>query len=441
MRRGWVAVTAASLVVLTACSGGSGHSAPAAAAEAVSPTDPAKVSGEITVLTNRTDQLSDGTLKNYAAEFNKTYPNVTVKFEAITDYEGEVKIRMNTENYGDVLLIPNNVPITEYAEFFSPLGDAADLSKTYQWTDYATVAGKVYGIANYGTASGFVYNKTVWKQAGLTDWPTTQAQFVDDLKAIKAKTQATPYYTNYHDGWPLQQWSNAIGSASCDPAAKDALAKDTSPWSSGKDLNAIDSLLYTTVNSKLTEADPTTTNWENSKTLMGTGKVATMFLGSWAVPQMQAAAKTAGQSPDSIGFMPFPQAGADGKLCTVVQPDYKYAVNVHSKHKDASRAWLDWYINKSGSAQAEQAISSVKGTALPSDLQPFEQQGVKMIGQNQTQAATVSKIDKGSEIGLDSPDYRQKLVDIARGAGSGDQNSYFADLNKKWAASQQTVTG
>ena len=64
------------------------------------------MSGTITVLTHRTDLVQDGTMKKYAAEFNKTYPKVKVEFEALTDYEGEVKIRMNTENYGDVLHDP-----------------------------------------------------------------------------------------------------------------------------------------------------------------------------------------------------------------------------------------------------------------------------------------------------------------------------------------------
>ncbi|RKE17823.1 ABC transporter substrate-binding protein [Streptomyces sp. TLI_171] len=434
MRRGWVAVAAATMVVLTACSsngGGSASSVPTVNS------DPTKVTGTITVLTNRTDQLGDGTLDKYAAEFNKTYPNVKVKFEGMKDYEGEVKIRMNTENYGDVLPIPSDLSIAQFPTFFSPLGDSAELSKQYQWTDYATVSGKVYGIANYGTVTGFVYNKKVWADAGVTAWPKTPEEFLADLKAIKAKGQATPYYTNYHDGWPLRQWTDAIGSPSCNPGAKDAMATTATPWTAGNDLHTIDSLVYSIVNQKLSEDDPTTTNWDNSKTLLGTGKIGSMYLGSWSVSQMRDAAAKAGASADDIGYMPFPST--TGKPCTVLQPDYKYAINKHSKSQEAARAWIDWYINKSGSAQNEQGISSVKGAELPSTLKPFTEQGVQMIGQNQEKLATVKKIDKGAEINLDAPDYRQKLVDIARGAASGDQNSYFAELNKKWSESQKTV--
>jgi len=54
------------------------------------PADPTKVSGDITVLTHKTDLAADGTLDRYAAEFNKIYPKVHVKFEAISAYEDDV---------------------------------------------------------------------------------------------------------------------------------------------------------------------------------------------------------------------------------------------------------------------------------------------------------------------------------------------------------------
>ncbi|GJF34731.1 sugar ABC transporter substrate-binding protein [Kitasatospora sp. NE20-6] len=435
MRRGWLTVAAATMTVLTACSSsGSGSSSVAAA-----PSDPAQVSGDITVLTNRTDLVQDGTLKKYAAEFQKLYPGVKVAFEGLTDYEGETKIRMNTESYGDVLLIPNSLSVSQYPTFFAPLGDTS-LADTFDYTDHATVGNKVYGIANIGVANGFVYNKTVWAQAGITEWPTTPEQFIEDLKAVKAKTGAIPYYTNYKDGWPLTNWTNALGSPSCSAGARDELATTPQPWTAGKDLHTADKLLFDIVHEKLSEPDPTTSNWENSKTLIGSGKVGSMWLGSWAVSQMQAAAKAAGQDPSTIGFMPFPTQ-SDGHFCSVLRPDYQYAVNVHSKHKEAARAWLDWFITKSGSAAAEGSISSVKGTALPDSLKPFQDKNVRFVPESQNRIEAVNKIDKASEIGITSQDYRQRLMDVARGAAGGDADSFFKDLNKKWSDAQSTIGG
>ncbi|MGI8879006.1 MAG: ABC transporter substrate-binding protein [Jatrophihabitans sp.] len=438
---GLLAAGAAACLTLAACGGGS----KAKEGSADAPKNPADVSGNITVLTNRTDLNQDGTLKKYAAAFNKIYPKVKVTFQAITDYEGEVKTRMNTSNYGDVLLIPPSISRADYPKFFASLGDAKTLSQKYNWIDTTTtdgtLNGKAYGVATFGNANGFAYSKKVWQAAGITQYPTTPDEFISDLQAIKSKTSAVPYYTNYHDGWPVQGWSGALGSATCDTNANTDLATDKTPFASGKGFNIIYSLLYNTVHDKLVEPDPTTTNWENSKTLLGTGKVATMWLGSWAITQMQDAAKKAGANPADIGFMPFPTQ-KDGKFCSVTGPDYNQAISIHSSHKDAARAWLDWFTDKSGFATDQGSIPTQKGAALPSTLADYTKAGVTYIELSQAKAGVVSKIDNESEVGaFSSPNTTQHLVDVARGAAGGNLDSIFKDLNKKWADGIDTVGG
>ncbi|MEU6841591.1 ABC transporter substrate-binding protein [Streptomyces sp. NPDC046716] len=419
---------AAALLTVAGCGGGGSSSGEAAD----SPSDPAKVSGTITVLTNRTDLVQDGTMKKYAAEFKKTYPKVDVKFQGITDYEGEVKIRMNTENYGDVLLIPGAIAKGDYPEFFAPLGDTKDMAKTYRFTGKTDVKGKTYGIANFGTANGFVYNKAVWKKAGIEDWPTSPREFLDDLKRVKDKTGAT-YYTNFKDGWPLSgAWSNNIGSATCDGDAWDALGSADKPWQSGSELNVVDTLLYDIVHDKLAEKDPTTTNWEDSKTQLAKGKISSMMLGSWAVNQMRGAASKAGADPDDIGFMPFP-AQKDGHFCATLVSDYQLAVNTHSDHKPAARAWIDWFTEKSGFAAKEGGVSALTSISFPDVLKPFEDNDVKLIERSEAKTEQVNAVDDAAEIGLSKPDYRQKLIDIARGAQKGSLQDYFAELDKRWA--------
>ena len=421
-------------LTLAACGGGGASSS---SAPATPPANPADVSGAITVLTNRTDLDQDGTLKKYAASFNQTYPNVQVTFQAITDYAGEVKTRMNTDDYGDVLLIPPAVSKTDYAKFFEPLGDASQLGATYSWTSFGTAngadSGPTYGLATFGNANGFVYNKKVFKQAGITADPTTPDAFIADMQAIKAKTSAIPYYTNYHDGWPVQGWSGALGSATCDADANTALATDKAPFAADKDPGVIYSLLYTLANQKLIEPDPTTTNWESSKALLGTGKVGAMWLGSWAMTQMQAAATKAGADPADIGFMPFP-VQKDGKFCPVTGPDYLQAINVHSKNKAAARAWIDWFTEKSTYAADSGSLPTVKGQPLPKTLADYSALGVDYISLNQARSGTVSQIDNTSEVGFFSgPTAAQQVIDTGRGAAKGDLNSLFADDNAKWA--------
>ncbi len=433
-RRHILAIAVAAALLVPGCTGTGGTSK---GADAKAPDDPSKVSGTIKVLTQRTDLVTDGTMKKYAAEFNKTYPKVKVEFEALTNYETEVKIRMNTENYGDVLMIPAVVKKDDYPRFFASLGTEAERSKKYLFTDYTTVDGKVYGQSPIGVIPGFLYNKRVWREAGVTDWPATPAEFLTDLKAIKSRTDAVPYYTNFAAQWPLSQWTQVNGSVSCDPQASTKLAEGD-PWAEGADLRVGDRLLYDTVHEGLIEKDPTTTNWEESKPRLAKGELATQWLGTWAIVQFQDAARQAGASPDGIGFMPFPSK-VDGKFCAVMAPDYNQAVNVHSKNKPAARAWIDWFTDKSGYDKDNLAISPLKDAPLPEVLKPYEDEGVKLIELDDSAGAEVKQIDNRSEVGIYAPEYRQNLVDLARGAKKGSLDDFFDDLSKRWTQTQQTL--
>ncbi|MFE3600397.1 ABC transporter substrate-binding protein [Streptomyces sp. NPDC059096] len=429
-----IATALAGALLVAGCTGGGAASR---GAEAKAADDPSKVSGTITVLTHRTDWVQDGTMKKYAEAFRKIYPKVTVEFDGITDYEGEVKIRMNTENYGDVLMIPAAIRKNDYPKFFASLGGRAEREKKYRFTAFTTVDDKVYGQSPIGVAPGFLYNKKVWERAGVTEWPTTPAAFLDDLKAIRSRTDAVPYYTNFKDRWPLTSWTNALGSVSCDVQANNLLAT-TDPWAEGSELRSIDTLLYDMVRGRLVEKDPSTTNWEGSKPRLAKGEIATMWLGSWAITQFRAAAEQAGTDPGDIGFMPYP-AQVDGAYCAVAAPDYAQAVNVHSKRKEAARAWIDWFTEKSGYAADNLALSPLKGDPLPEVLKPYTDRGVNFIELDQKDAALVNEIDNAAEVGLQKPEYRQDLVDVARGAAKGDLDGFLAGLSRRWNEAEKSA--
>lgn len=431
--------SAGAVIALTAaCSSGGGSSSDNTTGSSAGETP----SGAIKVVTWRTDLIQDGTFDKYAQEFEAKYPGVKVTFEGHTDYEGEVKTLMNTDDYGDVLGIIGSVTPAQLKDFFEPLGKESDLEQKYQFISSKSYDGTTYGIPVVVNAQGIVYNKTVWQKAGLTDLPKTPDEFVQDLQKIKATQPDTvPLYTNYKDGWPLTQWEGDVGSVTGDADAVNKLATMDDPWAAGQEHNVIDTLLYDVVKDKLTEADPTTTNWEKSKDLLATGKIGTMVLGSWAISQMQAAADKAGTGAATIGYMPFP-VQVDGKWNSVVGPDYNQGINIHSKHKAAARAWIDWFNNESGFAESQGGLSPVKGSANPATLKDFTALGVQYLELKPAEPgkeSLVNDIDKQSEIGIYQPDYRKRIVDAARGASKESLQQIFDDLNSKWKDARASV--
>jgi raffinose/stachyose/melibiose transport system substrate-binding protein len=421
----------AALALAAGCTGGASDEP--GAADTTGP-----ITGSITVLTNRTD-LANDVFPAYAKKFEAKYPGTKVTFEAVTNYEGDVTTQLSSGDYGDVLLIPNTVTLQQLPEFFEPLGSVGDLKAKYRFVEEKAYDGKVYGLSVGGVSSGVVVNKRIWAQAGVTEPPKTPAEFLAALHAIKDKTDAIPYYTNYKDGWPLSIW-NAQRAIFNDLTINETFPQDASPWQDGKVEYITDGLLFDIVHEGLSEADPLTTNWEGSKPMIGTGKVATMLLGSWAVQQMKDAAKAASANPDDIAFWPFPYQ-TNGKFYSRIEGDYKAAVSKNSKNKPTARAWLDWFNNESTFAQDQGAIPPPVGAPLPPALQAFASTGVELIEVPPAtkNAGKEDEIIKESEVDLTGNIYRQKLVDIARGAAKGDKASYFADLNKRWAAAQSQV--
>ena len=430
---GLVAVAATALL-LTSCSGTDGGQ-----------TDD-KVDGEITFLTNRTDLEQDGTFDRYIEEFTTENPDVTVKIEAITNYEDDVRTRMSTPNgYGDVLLIPDAVGVDQFLDFFEKLGTVEELEDDYRFISDRALDGDVYALAVGGNTFGVLYNKAVFEEAGITDLPTTPEDFLAALQSIKDNTDATPYYTNYKDGWPLGgQWTDNWAGIGGNGDVENEIAEEPAPWTEGDPAYIVDSLLYDIVADGLSEEDPLTTNWEQSKSDFATGKIGSMVLGSWSIAQFQQAATDAGADPADIGFMAFP-TNIDGTQYAKIGGDRRLAINVNSSNKPAAEAWLKFLVEDSDFAEISGMISPSKAVEeLPENLSSLQEAGVEFFENTpapEGKEGLLNAVADESEVDVWGNIYRQQLIDLARGQASGTKDSFFDDLNARWGAAVEDLAG
>ena len=394
-----------------------------------------ELTGSITVLTHRTD-LIDTKFADYAAMFTEKYPGTEVKFEAITDYEGDVAIRMQTEEYGDVLSLPNSVSNVDFPNYFEPFGTVDELKGKYKEAFLTSkyYDGQVYGLASTINAQGILYNKRVWKEAGIDVLPTTPDEFLEDLAKIKENTDSIPYYTNAAAGWPLTQWQDhAWGSVTGDADYhNNIMPREENPFSEGKSNYVVHKLLYDIIEKGLCENDPITTDWESSKVKINTGEIATMTLGSWAITQCM----DAGENSDDIGYMPFP-FNIDGVQYSTAGSDYCYAINVHSKNKAVAKAWVDFMINESGFALSEGGISLVNGSPMPDTLSDFT--NVTLISDNPATPENdglFDTINSDSEIALYADAEKMRIVEAALGTSGESFEDIMNDWNERWAEAQ-----
>lgn len=398
------------------------------------------IKASLKFLTHRTD-LADTKLAGYITEFKKLYPNIDIKYEAITKYAEDVTVRLTTDNWGDICMIPTTVDKKELPNLFVPFGDKAKLDATYNFLNNFTYNNTVYGMPSTGNAQGVVYNKKVFADAGISAVPKTPDEFIAALKAIKEKTKAIPLYTNFAAGWTMGAWDAYIGgSATGDPEFMNKLPHMKNPFSDkgdGTGPYAVYNVLYEAVKQGLVEPDPTTTDWEGCKGMINRGEIGVLVLGSWAVVQMQ----QAGDKPQDIGYMPFPIT-VSGKQFASAGPDYNYGINTKSseENKIASMLYVKWLTEQSKFAYSEGGIPIVKTEAYPDVYKDFS--AAELVVDNPAPAGEetlFNDMNTKSEVGINKENtHVQSIVENALSKAKT-MTDIVNDWNAKWTKAQEEL--
>jgi ABC-type glycerol-3-phosphate transport system substrate-binding protein len=394
--------------------------------------DYTELTASIKFLTHR-DDIVNTKLAGYIAEFQKLYPNITIDYEAVTDYQEDIYGRWTSGDWGDICMIPTAVQKTELPTLFQTFGVYDKVGETYGFLDKFTNNAQVYGIASNAKPLGIFYNKKVFAKAGITVLPTSPDEYLAALKRIKEKTDAIPLYTNYAAGWTLGAWDDYIGgSATGDPDFyNNVLVHTKNPFSDGGDEAgpyAVYYILYEAVSRGLVEKDPTKTDWEKSKGMFLRGEIGTLVLGSWEVTLM----KDAVDKPEDIGYMPFPISINKIQYASV-NLDYGYGININSseENKIASILYIKYLIEKSNFAYSEGGISIVKGAEYPDIYAAFIDVGLVVDNPAQDgEENFLNDVITKSEVGI-SIEYThvQRIVEAAL-----DNSETIDEITDRWNA-------
>lgn len=398
------------------------------------------ITATVKILTNRTD-IVDTVYAGYAEQFHELYPNITVEYEGITDYEETLQLRLPTGDWGDICFIPTSVAKADLSSYFIPLGDYDTLDAIYNFCEEKNYDGTVYGIANGGTADGVLYNKRIWEEAGITDLPTTPEDFLKDLQLIKDNTDSIPLYTNFAAGWTMGAWDSYIWiPATGDTAWHNDIVHTANPFSDRGDQTgpyAVYYTLYESVARGLIEEDPMSTDWESSKSRINNGEIATMVLGSWAVAQCQGA----GDNADDLGYMPFP-ISIDGQQSAGAGGNYSYGINnqTSTDQQIASLIYTKWLLEESTIFEDEGSIPALKSAPMPDVLSGFD--GVNLLSNDAAPAGEEDLFDNlnnESEVGLNNDDYPDCEILEAALTGSQTLDELMDSWNAKWTAGQESL--
>lgn len=387
-----------------------------------------KLKGKITFITHRTDKVD--VIQGIAKDFMALHPGAEITVEP-NPGDDVMKTRIAANELPDIMLIPAGLGITreKYADYFLPIDDLGFTKDNMNFYDGGVGPdNKLYTLSITVNYNGVVYNKKVFKDAGITTTPKTEEEFLADCALIKAKG-VVPVASNFKDKWPLGSFGDGAMQADIIgvPNYKNTLIKTDKYYNDDKGgmLYGLNFLRNLSTKGFL-EKDLMSTNWDGSKKDIATGKVAMMFLGTWFPSQ----AIDAGMSKDEVGMFPVPGAKA-----LVFGPDIFYAVTKNSKSPELAKAffkymWKDGLMptkvgmippNKDAKIDSP-FVSELLGSKLPlvqGDVDSADYQA--LINKAQIDAGTVTqefvtaKSDKDAQAVADK--YNKKWADAKKSLG------------------------
>jgi len=324
-------------------------------------------------------------LQNLVNEYEKE-TGVKIQIETVgggADYGAALKAKFNSGDKPDIFNNGGFSDLDLWVENLEDLSDQPWVKDLVKGTDEPmTKDGKLYGMPIGVEGYGFIYNKDLFAEAGITELPKTLTQLEEAAKKLQEKG-ITPFINGYGEWWVLgNHFVNLPFANQADPNAFIAGLNDGSQKIPGNPVFDNWAKLFD-LTVKYGNKNPLQTDYNTQVTDFATGKAAMTQQGNWTQVQIS------NTNPDiNIGFLPMPiteDAAASDKLYVGVPNNW--VINKDSAVKQEAKDFLNWlvtsetgknYITKEFKfipALTTIAASEEDLGALASDIIKYNQEG------------------------------------------------------------------
>ncbi|WP_078378838.1 ABC transporter substrate-binding protein [Sutcliffiella halmapala] len=310
-------------------------------------------------------------------EFEAEHPNIKVKLETVgggADYGAALKAKFASGEHPDIF---NNGGFKELELWKEHLADLSD----EPWAEHVLPIGKVpmtdeedgklYGMPVNLEGYGFIYNKDLFEQAGITEPPTTISELKEAAKKLEAEG-ITPFSAGYGEWWVIGQHLLNIGFAQQpDPEAFIAGLYDGSEKIVGNaELIKFKEVLDTEIN--FGNSNPLTTDYNTQVTQFASGKTAMLQQGNWTENMIYEV------NPDmDMAFLPIPISDdASADRLPVGVPN-NWVLNKNSENLEEAKTFLNWMV----SSETGQRFITEEFAFIPA-FDNIEPAGLGALGQS-----------------------------------------------------------
>ncbi|WP_371671951.1 extracellular solute-binding protein [Streptomyces sp. NBC_00289] len=319
-----------------------------------------KADGPVTITwwdtSNATNEAP--TYQALVKEFEAANKDVKVKYVNVPFDQAQNKFDTAAGSKGAPDILRSEVgwtPAFAKKGFFLPLDGTEALADQAKFQpsliEQAKYEGKTYGVPLVTDTLALVYNKALFKKAGITEAPTTWDELKADAAKVEAKAKVDGYWGSTQ-AYYAQTFLYGEGTDTVDAAAKkitvnsDAAKKGYGTWQSlfsGKGLH---------------KADTTADAYAHIQEAFVNGKVASIIQGPWEITNFYKG--SAFKDKGNLGIATVP-AGSSGKAGA---PTGGHNLSVYAGSDKAHQQAALKFLKFMTSAKSQETIA-LKNSTLP----------------------------------------------------------------------------
>ncbi|MCZ8518292.1 ABC transporter substrate-binding protein [Paenibacillus caseinilyticus] len=282
-----------------------------------------------------------GKMKTLESLYEKEHPEIDLQFENLgggVDYDEELYSKFALNDGPDIFSVEG------YGNFQAWNDVALDITDK-EWiknaisgvTEGVSKDGRVYGTPIALEAYGFLYNKELFKQAGIEKLPTTQKELEAAAEQLQSKG-ITPFSNGYAEWWVigLHTFNAALASQPNPSEFIEKARKGEIDFTQDKVMLGWADLLSLTMKYS---KNALTTDYNSQVTNFAEGKTAMMQQGNWTQLNISQI------NPNlQVGVLPMPVDNENRDYIFTGVPNY-WLINKESKHKEEAEKLINWLLS------------------------------------------------------------------------------------------------
>lgn len=296
-------------------------------------------------------------------DFNAKYPNIAVKQNNVSNNAGKVaKARAASGDFPDIYLswptdnefknyVNNGLIMNVTNEGFTR-NSIPEIQKLYEYN------GKMYGVPLSMNAAGVIYNKKLFKEAGV-EVPKTWSEFVKVCDKLKSKN-IIPIELTIKDGWTVGTFNQLIMHELFTYEMFQKVIKGETPLTGSKEWRELSE--KTLKITEYSQRDAIVVGYDQGIQEFANGKAAMFLQGLWAIPSIKKV-----NSDIKLGTFAFPGVDNVNKIKVTSGVDVGLSISAQTKNPEACKAFLDFLTTREIAqkySDMDMSFSAIKGVKI-----------------------------------------------------------------------------